>query len=100
MKELKFHYARYGTKSYSQNVKGVLKKRISENGRLNAPVNKEIFGDPCPGEEKHLHVIFTFNGVLHQKIIGEGKSLIIPTDLSNMSYIDLLMYVIGWQRNR
>ena len=88
--DLEIHYARYGLRLHSRDVIDCVDEQISPNDRLSLLVsNDNLGGDFYPGQEKYLHIIYTFNGVLYEEEVNEGELLTIPKQ-SNISDNTLL----------
>ena len=88
--DLEMHYARYGLRLHSRDVIDCVDEQISPNDRLNLLVsNDNLGGDYYPGQLKHLHIIYTFNGLFYDEELDEGEFLTIPKQFSSLEEITL-----------
>ncbi len=77
--DLEIYYARYGSTVHKRDAIDIIEQQISPHQRLNLLINNDnLGGDFYPGEEKQLHIIYTFNGILYEEKLNEGEILSIP----------------------
>lgn len=93
--DLEIHYAQYGSGIHKRDVIDCINEQISPNDRLNLLVsNDNLGGDFYSGQEKHFHIIYTFNGILYGEKLSEGELLTIPkrSDISDNELLDHISF--------
>ncbi len=93
--DLEIHYARYGSTAQKRDVLDIIEQQVSPHQRLNILVNNDnLSGDFYPGEEKQLHIIYTFNGMLCEEKLSEGEVLSVPKLVTGMSKTNIIPILI------
>ncbi len=73
--------ADYGYGNRWRDVTGILQDRVYR-GRLELSVdNRSLGGDPAPGRDKELRVVYRVNGSRRQITAYEGEYLVLPEDV-------------------
>ena len=78
MNELRVLQANWGVEGRNQDVTGQLNGLVRGN-QLNVAVNDGTMGgDPAPGAQKRLRVIYMLRGLRYETNVPEGGSLVLP----------------------
>jgi hypothetical protein len=75
---LQILHATYGAGEQRVDVTNLLNSRLSGNSLQLVVSNSSMGGDPAPGLEKRLRVIYLWQGMRNQTTVGEGETLVIP----------------------
>ncbi len=75
---LQILHASYGTGDRRMDVTDLLNSQMRGNSLQMVVSNSSLGGDPAPGLEKRLRVIYLWQGMRNQTTVGEGETLVIP----------------------
>jgi hypothetical protein len=70
--------ATYGAGEQRMDVTDLLNSQLRGNSLQLVVSNSSMGGDPAPGLEKRLRVIYLWQGMRNQTTVGEGETLVIP----------------------
>ena len=75
---LQILHASYGAGEQRIDVTDLLNSQVRGNSLQLVVSNSSMGGDPAPGLEKRLRVIYLWQGMRNQTTVGEGETLAIP----------------------
>ena len=70
--------AYYGVQGRTANVTDLLRSRVREGGLNFVVTNSSLGGDPAPGADKMLIVVYRFQGTETATAVREGNTLTLP----------------------